>query len=72
MKFNENATCAARIKADGTQDWFNLGEELFVGDFPDTCHLDPANPGTPQTGPVINTSLFSGSNGWMSGGTSSQ
>jgi len=32
-KFNERATCSARIKADGTQDWFNLGEELFVGDF---------------------------------------
>ena len=26
-------TCAARIKTDGTQDWFNLGEELFIGDF---------------------------------------
>jgi N-6 DNA Methylase len=32
-KFNERATCAARIKSDGTQDWFNLGDELFVGDF---------------------------------------
>ncbi|MHB1688438.1 MAG: Eco57I restriction-modification methylase domain-containing protein [Ignavibacteriaceae bacterium] len=32
-KFNERATCSARIKPDGTQDWFNLGEELFVGDF---------------------------------------
>ncbi len=33
FKFNERATCAARIKADGTQNWFNLGEDLFVGDF---------------------------------------
>lgn len=33
FKFNERATCAARIKADGTQDWFNLGDGLFVGDF---------------------------------------
>ena len=32
-KFNERPTCAARIKPDGTQDWFNLGEDLFVGDF---------------------------------------
>ncbi len=32
-KFNERATCSARIKPDGTQDWFNLGEELFIGDF---------------------------------------
>ena len=32
-KFNERPTCSSRIKSDGTQDWFNLGEELFVGDF---------------------------------------
>ncbi len=32
-KFNEGATCAARIKSDGTRDWFNLGEDLFIGDF---------------------------------------
>lgn len=32
-KFNERETCSARIKPDGTQSWFNLGEELFVGDF---------------------------------------
>ena len=32
-KFNERATCASRIKTDGSQDWFNLGEELFIGDF---------------------------------------
>lgn len=32
-KFNERATCASRKKPDGTQAWFNLGDELFVGDF---------------------------------------
>ncbi|MGD8305980.1 MAG: hypothetical protein PVF17_04945, partial [Ignavibacteria bacterium] len=32
-KFNERATCAARKKSDGTQDWFNLGKDLFIGDF---------------------------------------
>ncbi len=32
-KFDKRPTCAQRIKEDGTQDWFNLGEELFVGDF---------------------------------------
>jgi len=33
LKFNERATCASRKKPDGTQVWFNLGDELFVGDF---------------------------------------
>jgi hypothetical protein len=32
-KFDKRPTCAQRIKEDGTQDWFNLGEELFIGDF---------------------------------------
>lgn len=32
-KYKERPTCKARIKPDGTQDWFNLGDELFVGDF---------------------------------------
>ena len=32
-EFNLRPTCAARIKPDGTQDWFNLGEDLFIGDF---------------------------------------
>lgn len=32
-KYKERPTCKARIKPDGTQDWFNLGKELFIGDF---------------------------------------
>ncbi|MAT57568.1 MAG: hypothetical protein CMF23_06300 [Ignavibacteriae bacterium] len=32
-EFHLRPTCAARIKPDGTQDWFNLGEDLFIGDF---------------------------------------
>ncbi len=31
--FDTRPTCAQRIKEDGSQDWFNLGENLFVGDF---------------------------------------
>jgi len=33
FKFDKLPTSFARIKEDGSQDWFNLGEELFVGDF---------------------------------------
>lgn len=32
-KLQEKTTNKIRIKQNGTQDWFNLGEELFVGDF---------------------------------------
>jgi len=32
-KIDKRPTCAQRKKEDGTQDWFNLGEEIFVGDF---------------------------------------
>ncbi|HRQ54351.1 MAG: SAM-dependent DNA methyltransferase [Ignavibacteriaceae bacterium] len=31
--FDTRPTCAQRIKEDGSQDWFNLGEDLFIGDF---------------------------------------
>ncbi len=33
FKFNKLPTSNARIKEDGSQDWFNLGEDIFVGDF---------------------------------------
>lgn len=33
FKLDKLPTSSARIKADGSQDWFNLGEDLFVGDF---------------------------------------
>lgn len=31
--YDTRPTCAQRIKEDGSQDWFNLGEDLFIGDF---------------------------------------
>ena len=31
--YDSRPTCAQRIKEDGSQDWFNLGDDLFVGDF---------------------------------------
>lgn len=32
-KLDKRPTSIQRIKEDGSQDWFNLGEELFIGDF---------------------------------------
>lgn len=32
-KLQEKPTNKVRIKADGIQDWFNLGDDLFIGDF---------------------------------------
>lgn len=31
--YDSRPTCAQRIKEDGSQDWFNLGEDLCIGDF---------------------------------------
>lgn len=31
--YESRPTCAQRIKEDGSQDWFNLGDDLFIGDF---------------------------------------
>lgn len=33
FQMHTRPSCAGRISADGKRDWFNLGEELFVGDF---------------------------------------
>lgn len=33
FKMQTKTTNKTRIKNDGSQDWFNLGDELFVGDF---------------------------------------
>ena len=33
FKIHQRPSCAGRVSADGKRDWFNLGEELFVGDF---------------------------------------
>ncbi|MCL5030475.1 MAG: N-6 DNA methylase [Bacteroidetes bacterium] len=33
FQLHKRPSCAGRVSVDGKRDWFNLGEELFVGDF---------------------------------------
>ena len=32
-KFDKRPSCSSRIREDGTQDWFNLGDDLSAGEF---------------------------------------